>query len=167
LSADASEDAILGELAKLHNRADTAEAKLKPVTDELATVKNRLKETEEASADAALEAAGIKKDDADHAIIKTAIIANREGGMALLKRVAKPVAAGKTETARLTNRSTAKTPGAKPDVEGDEAEADPKAEVRAGAIRNRCAQIRKQTPTLTHNQAWKQAKSEILAEGAK
>ena len=165
LSAEASEDAILGELATLQNRATEAEKKLLPVTEELAAVKNRLKETEEANADAALESAGIKKDDPDHAIIRTAIIANREGGLAMLKRIKPAAAKPAPETSRLTNRATAKAPNGT--IEGNENAADPKAEARAGAIRNRANQIKKQTPSLTHHQAWQQAKSEILAEGVK
>ena len=163
LSADASEDAILGELAKVMNRADTAEQKLKPIEDELATVKNRLKETEESSADQALESAGIKKDDADYATIRTAIITNREGGLALLKKIKPATAKPAPESARMTNREKAKTPG----DNAEASKADPKSEIQAGAIRNRATALMSgPNKPANFRAAWKQAKSELATAGA-
>lgn len=162
LSPEASEEAILGEVTKIQNRATAAEAKVAPLTTEVAALKNRVKETEEAGADADLAAAGIKPDDADYSVIRPVLIANREGGLALIKRI-KP-AAQQAAPARMTNRATAKNPS----VEKAEDEAvDPKAEAVAGAIRNRCSEIRKQNPALSHRTAWKQAKSDVAAQGVK
>jgi len=160
LSADASEDAILGELAKVMNRATTAEAKVTPLETEVTTLKNRLTKIEDDSAESEMDAAGITKDDADRPAIKTALISNREGGRALLKKIAKP-APRKEVPARMTNRENAKAPGTTTE---ESPQATQKAEANAGAIRNRANVIAKTGVPFT--KAWKQAKSEFAAKGA-
>ncbi len=149
LSADASEDAILSELAKVMNRATTAEAELKPTKEKLATVENRLKELEESSADAELDAAGIAADHADRAVIRTALIQNRDGGRAMLKLIAKP-APVKGAPATMTNRATARVPGATP---------------AAATVKNRDQQQRElinkfKAPGRTNEAAYHMAKDE-------
>jgi hypothetical protein len=160
LSADASEEAILGEITKIENRATKAEGQLAPLTEENTTLKNRVSKIESDQADADLAAAGIKPDDADHATIKQTLLTNREGGLALLKKIKAPV----TEVKKpLTNRAGASVPGGQADGSGNE-KADA---VRTVAIRNRAAQLQAQNSSMTIASAFiaagKQVDEELAA----
>ena len=159
LSADASEEAILGELTKLENRANKAEAALAPLATERDTLKNRVTTLEDAQAEADLTAHGITENDADRPQLKAGLLQNREIGLAFLKRIATKA----TETGKipLTNRATAKVPGAAAET-GKDADADKKKGV---AIRNRAQSLQAANPKLTLQQAFIQAEAEINQEG--
>ena len=152
LSADASEEAILGELTKILNRAETAEGQIAPLTTELATLKNRVATMENESADSILDAHGIKEDDKDRAAFKAGLIHNRETGIAFLKRMGKSA----TEKKPLTNRGEAKTPGdAAESTAGDE-------QSTAAKITNRAKELQGNSKR-TFNDCWNQARQEVDA----
>lgn len=112
LSAEASEEAILGELSKLQNRAEKAEQALDPLTKERDLLKNRLAKSEETMIDGVLDDLGIK----DEAERKTTgeMIRNstdRDATVKVLKNRFNK-AAPQTRTP-LTNRATAGNPNNK------------------------------------------------------
>jgi hypothetical protein len=161
LSADASEEAILGELTKLQNRATQAEKDLKDAKDENTKITNRVNELAGAQADTDLDAAGIKEDDADRPALKKALIENRETGLAFLKKI-KPAESQTRETkAPLTNRQSATTP-TKGQPNGDEAKAAAE-QKRAVQIRNR-AESKIKDNSMAAGAAWRQAEAEVDSE---
>lgn len=161
LSADASEEAILGELTKLENRATTAEGKVKPLEDENTKLKNRVEKIEDEQAEADLDHAGIKSDDPDRKSIKELLLKNREGGLALLKKIGKPTD-GKTGKTPLTNRAGAQTPNKSGAADG---EADKtKEQKRAVLIKNRADAKMRENKTLPLTSAYHQATLEVDQE---
>ena len=157
LSADASEEAILGELTKIENRATTAEAALTPLRSERDTLLNRVTKMEETQAESDLDAHGIKADDADRPVLKAGLLQNRESGLAFLKRIGTQATAA---VKPLTNRAAAKVPGAQADADTD-AKADQK---KAIAIKNRAGALQTANPRLTQMQSFLQAEKEIEQE---
>lgn len=158
LSADASEESILGAIAKIENRATTAEQALKPVSDERDTFKNRLETFLGEQADEDLKAHGIT-DPKEIAEIKPMLLTNRAGTLLLLaprkvekKEVAKPV----------FNRGNAKTPESNGLT--NENTVDPKAEAKAARISNRARELRSKTPTLSLQASYDAAAREIADE---
>ena len=163
LSADTSEEGILSELTKLMNRATEAEKKSADLATENGTLKNRVKQVEEAQADSDLDAAGIAADDADRPTLKKALIENRETGLAFLKRITAKTTDSKA-TKPLTNRADAKTPtkgdpNAKDDEKAAQAEQN-----RATLIRNRAERKMRDDKTLPIGAAWKLATLEVDQE---
>jgi len=138
LSADASEEAILGELTKIENRARTAEGALAPLTTERDTLKNRVASLEESQVEADLAAAGIKSDDPDRAALKTGLLLNRESGLAFLKRIGSRQSPQKTQ---ITNRATAQTPagGKVSTAPVTNRMAEQRAEIGRQKVTNRCS----------------------------
>lgn len=89
---------------------------------------------------------------------KAALLANRESTLALLDGIATP-AAVEEPGKPLTNRAAAKNP-----TEGSEDAKTKKAEARAGAIRNRAAELRKTNPRMSLATAYAAAEEEIEAK---
>ena len=156
LSADASEEAILGELTKLENRATTAEGQLAPITVERDTLKNRVTILDGEQIDADLDAHGIK-DEAVRNRVKPVLVpmTNRADRVEFIKLIGKPEV--KT-TKPLTNRADSKTPGAKPEAGSEEAD-----KATAQRITNRAHELKGNAPSRTFAQCWNQARGEVLA----
>jgi phage I-like protein len=133
LSPDASEEAAAGGIDKLKKQLAETSTLLANRDAELASVKTtlanreaeigQLKATitqhEEALVDAELSTAGLKKEDAQHAPFRKALLANRETGKALLDAFvaernraadAEKKAADAARRAPLTNRQGARNP---------------------------------------------------------
>ena len=159
LSADASEEAILGELTKLENRATTAEAQVAPLTVERDTLKNRVTELDAEQIDADLDAHGVK-DEAVRNRLKPVLVPmkNREDRVAFLTEVvAKPATETKPQT-KLFNRD-GKAPigkGASGDNVGAEKE-------KAQRIMNRSVELQKLHRNLNSASAVIMAQREIEA----
>lgn len=156
LSADASEDAILGEVTKLMNRASEAEGKITPLTTENTTLKNRAVDLEKEQIESLLDGAGIK-DDATRGKLAPVLapMKNREERADFLKLVSK---SGDTTTRPLTNRSGAKTPDAKVMEDEDQEEAEKK---KAQKIKNRAEELRGASPARSFGACWAQARTEV------
>jgi phage I-like protein len=157
LSADASEEACLGELSKLLDRATGAETKLAPVTTERDSLKNRVTELLDEQIDADLDASEIK-DEGVRGKLKPvlATMKNRADRVEFLGLMAKPEkkAEGKGP---LTNRQTARTPA----LDLSDANKDAAATKRATLITNRAAQIQKASPHTPLSGAFIRATTEI------
>jgi phage I-like protein len=165
LSADASEEGIVSEIAKLQNRATEAETKVTALTTERDTLKNRVTQTETEQIDADLDGHGVK-DEALRNRLKPILGAmkNREERVSLLRDVvAKPAGAERRET--LTNRNKAKTPDARKGKDG-EAEGDDEEDDKAMAekIKNRATELQASLPNRSFTSCWGQARSEIMAK---
>jgi phage I-like protein len=157
LSADASEEAVLGELTKLQDRATGAEAKLEPITKERDLLKNRVTDLLDEQIDADLATAGIS-DAAVIAKLKPVLVPmkNRADRVEFLGLMAKPEKKSEGK-GPLTNRSTAKTPTL--DI-ADETK-DAAATKRATLISNRAAQIQAANKQVPLAQAFIQASAQI------
>ena len=140
LSADASEEAIIGELTKLENRATTAEAQVSPLTVERDTLKNRLAELDAEQIDADLDAHGVK-DAAVRNRLKPVLapMKNREERVAFLTDVvAKPATQAAPQT-KLFNRD-GKSPSGGKNANGENTGAERE---RAQRITNRAVELQK------------------------
>lgn len=158
LAPEASEDAILGEVIKLQNRATT----LEPLGAENTTLKNRLTEMEGEQCEALMDAHGLKAEDASRAKLKPVLLnlKNREDRVSFLKDCVKVEAkpAPKSEQTKLHNRDT-KPPGGNATEE-----TDTKAELaKATKIMNRASELQKQLPNLSIATATRMAQNEIEA----
>lgn len=158
LSADASEEAILGELTKLTNRATSAEQERDGLKGQLDPLKNRVTELLAEQIDADLDAHGIK-DDAKRTKLKPvlATMKNRADRVDFLAMLAPEEKAGAPVKQALTNRQPAKTPGAAPSAEEAETKA---AEKRAAAITNRARAIRATDQSISLTAAYRMAEEE-------
>jgi len=160
LSADASEEAIIGELAKLENRATAAEAQVGPLTAERDLLKNRVTELDADQIDADLDAHGVK-DDAVRNRLKPVLapMKNRADRVAFLTEVvAKPAAAPEVKPqTKLFNRD-GKSPAAGKNANGESTGADKE---RAQRIMNRALELQKQHRNLNSASAVIMAQREI------
>jgi microcystin-dependent protein len=144
LSAEASEDAILAELTKLKNRAETAEQANAPLKNKVTDLENQNVELLDGQIAAELDAHGISDEPKRAALIPVLKpMKNREARLGFLKTVIGEKKTAAAAAARpLTNRQTAKTPdqAASADTEEDPAKqaAQREKEVREYALRNRC-----------------------------
>ena len=167
LSADASEDALLGELAKLENRAKAADdtaAATAALTAERDVLKNRVTELLAEQIDADIAAAGITE---ETTIVKLKPVlmpmknrAERVDFLALMQPVVKVEV-----KAPLTNRAAAKVPGGKP---GEEKNAKHEAQ-RAAIIANRAGELQKSHPGRSIMSAFNAAQQAVdneIATGA-
>jgi len=145
LSAEASEDGILYEIDKLQNRAKQAEDKVKPLTEENADLKNRLKTQEDQEVESILTDLGIK-DETERETVGDMIrnSKNRPKTVEILKNRMKPAAVIR---APLTNRRDAKNPGD-----------DNKAPLKNRSQLQREAIDKHLTGTRTNEQAYQAAK---------
>jgi phage I-like protein len=166
LSADASEEAVIGEVIKLQNRATGAEEKLAPLTTERDTLKNRVTVLLGEQIDADLAAHGITE---EATIGKLKLVLNRmetrQERVDFLALIPAPEAKNQAKPAKpvLTNREKAQTPGgtasgAAPDLAVEQR--------KAVAIRNRAAVIEKSTPGINQVNAWIRASKEVEEEFA-
>lgn len=153
LAAEASEDAILGEVIKLQNRLTT----LEPLSGENEKLKNRVAEVEADACESLLDGCGIKPDDKRraHLVSSLKVLKNREERLAhLLDFDIKPVEdkAGKPAQSRVLNRKDGKQ------TEAITEEADEQA--LAGKIKNRTNEL--QATGMKFDRAWNQATAELL-----
>jgi phage I-like protein len=147
LSADASETAVLAEVTKLKNRAQTAE-------DALTPLKNRVKELEtsngellNAQVDADISPLKGKMPDDQLASLRTAMLANRATLLPIVSTMVETLKSDKSGKA-LFNRGSAKVPdGQKTDDSRIQNQA---AAVREYQIKNRC----------TYDDAWKAVRAQ-------
>jgi phage I-like protein len=162
LSADASEDAILGELAKIQNRAIDAEGKLTPLTAERDLLKNRVTELLTEQIDGELATAGIT-DETVIAKLKPVLspMKNRAERVEFIGLLAK--GNGEKEVKKpLTNRADAKSPTGGKVAGGDD---DKALETKkAHIISNRAAQIVKDQPGVSQMGAFVQAQRAVEGE---
>jgi len=156
LSADASEEAILGELTKLENRATTAEAQVAPLTVERDTLKNRVTALDAEQIAADLDAHGVKDEAVRNRLTPVlSTMKNREERIAFLTDiVAKPAVEVKPQT-KLFNRDGKAPAGAKnADTTGADKE-------KAQRIINRAAELQKIHRNLNSASAVIMAQREI------
>jgi phage I-like protein len=162
LSADASEDAIVGELGKILNRATTAEANLATVTTERDTLRNRMLVIDGEIIDADLDAAGIT-DEAIRNKVKPVLLkmSNRDERVDFIGLMHKPAAEkpGKTAQVKLLNRDGKKPGDAQADT-GDDQE-------KAEKIRNRAEELHGAAPMRGFDSCWRQAQREVLGGARK
>ncbi|MGB8352640.1 MAG: phage protease, partial [Chthoniobacteraceae bacterium] len=105
LSADASEEAILGELARILNRAADAETRLRPLADENASLKNRIDSLESEQIDADLDAHGIREENVRGKLRPVLIpMKNRADRVDFLKLVNRSGGRANQPLPTLTNR---------------------------------------------------------------
>lgn len=162
LSAEASEDAILGELSKLENRLKKSEEDLRPVSQERDTLKNRVTELLEIQAEADLDLHGIK-DEQERKDLKAVLISNRATGLIVLKRIFKASTPDKKPATPVHNRQGAKTPTT--DLTDEESQAaTAKAEARAARISNRARKLREESSSLSLPASYQQAEAELAEE---
>jgi hypothetical protein len=156
LSADASEEAVLAELAKVMNRATEAEGKVGPLTNRVQELEQRMVVLVDEQIDADLAARGVT-DEKILNRVKPVLkgLANREERAAWLNDMA--IAQTKTATtqakdagnaAAVLNRAGAKTPETK----------TPGAAASVEAIRNRANELIK--GGMPFESAWAQARNE-------
>lgn len=156
LSADASEDAILGELVKIENRATTAEAALAPVTTERDTLKNRVQDMVTSVANSDLDEFGITTED-ERNEYRPMLIANREGTRKLLARGKAPAKPAE-KSQPLHNRAGAKTPvSPAANQDGEVTEAD---KASASRISNRAGELKAANPRRAYSDCFAQARAE-------
>jgi len=159
LSPDASEEALLGELGKIFNRATTAEGQIKPLTDENVILKNRVGELLGEQIDADLDGHGIK-DEAIRGKLKPVLtgMKNREERVEFLGLMNKG-GGGKEVKKPLTNRGGAQTPdGSAPKAADEESE-----KAKALKIKNRAQELKGAAPARDFGQCWNQARTEVEA----
>lgn len=160
LSADASEDAILGELSKITNRATDAEGKLNTLVTERDLYKNRVETLLGEQIDAELDAHGIT-DEAARGKLKPVLLPmkNREERIGFLGLIGKEP---KEKQAKipLTNRDKSKTPN-RMEPDGDEDEEENKK--KADKIKNRAEELKGAAPSRSFANCWAQASREIAA----
>ena len=142
LSADASEEAILGALDKVQNRATAAEAQVTPLTAEVATLKNRVSELDAEQIAADLDAHGVKDEAVRNRLTPVlSTMKNREERVAFLTEVvAKPAVEVKPQTKLFNRDGKAPAAGKNADTTGADKE-------KAQRIMNRAAELQK----LHHN----------------
>ncbi|MBI3886149.1 MAG: hypothetical protein HY302_10515 [Opitutae bacterium] len=145
LADDASEDSAVAALQKIQNRASQVEA--------LTTERDTLLAAQVES-DLTAHAAVIS----NREVVKAQLIANRTGTLALLASLKMPAAA-KEDAARITNRGSARTPE---QIEAGKAADQDKA--RGAKIRNRAAELRQITPSLSRSAAFANAEAELDAK---
>ena len=158
LSADASEEAILGELTKLENRATTAEGQVTPLTIERDTLKNRVTALDAEQIDADLDAHGVK-DEAVRNRLKPVLgtMKNRKERVEFLTDiVAKPAVEAKPQT-KLFNRD-GKAPAGGKSPAGENLGADKE---KAQRIMNRASELQKIHRNLNSASAVIMAQREI------
>jgi hypothetical protein len=165
LSADASEEGIIGEIAKLLNRATEAEGKVTSLTTERDALKNRVTQTEDEQIEADLDSHGVKEE-AIRNRLKPILsgMKNREERVSFLKDVvAKPGA--EARKGALTNREKAKMPDGRkqkpadnPEEEDEEEEKD-----KAEKIKNRADELKGIAPNRAFASCWEQARREVIA----
>jgi phage I-like protein len=141
LSADASEEAILGEVSRLLQRLAEAERQLAPVEDERDTLKNRLEELVGDQIAAELDAHGVRDEAVRQKLFPVlrpmTNRAERVDFLALLNHDAR-------STPRpLTNRQAARVPVGRP---GTNSSGDAS---KAQLISNRAAQLQRDMPGLS------------------
>ena len=145
LSAEASEDAVLDkieELVKQAKKANKAEESAEG-KEEKEKLKNRLSQLETELFESELDAAGITEEGTRKGLLPALqVITNRADRKKFLEGLGtrKPAA-----SAPLTNRATAKTPGAPADGQPDPKEI----EKQGVAIRNRASDLQKANPKPT------------------
>ena len=141
LSAEASEEAILGELARILNRAADAETRLRPLADENASLKNRIDSLESEQIDADLDAHGIREENVRGKLRPVLIpMKNRAERVGFLDLIAKPSAPTSQPVKPLTNRDLSKTPAIAQQQQGMD---ESKERKRAGLIANRATALGK------------------------
>lgn len=155
LAPEASEEAILGALTALRNRAESAERELTPTKNRAEKAEGDLKTLRESTAASDLEPFKNRIAEGTEAFWREMLIANRPMALANLGKLPDPA----TKTGAVLNRATAKPPAAAADA-GKTGEEDP---AIAARIANRAAEIGKTQPGLTHSQCWSRAKAEITA----
>jgi len=134
----ASEDACVAEISKLLTRLAEAEAKLGPVTTENTTLKNRVAAFDREQIDALLDEHGVK-DQARRDKLAPVLLPmkNREERKTFLGECVKPDEGTQKEAKKpLTNRQTAKEPGAEANQDEDRERAE-KIKGVIATIRNR------------------------------
>lgn len=156
LSADASEEAILGALDKVTNRAAEAEGKLASITTERDTLKNRVSELDAEQICADLDAHGVKDEAVRNRLTPVlGAMKNREERVAFLTDiVAKPAPEAKPQN-KLFNRD-GKAPAAGKNAETTGADKD-----KAQRIMNRAAELQKLHRNLNSASAVIMAQREI------
>lgn len=142
LPPEATEADVLAAVTALKDKADAAEAQAK-----------------EAQADADLAEASDVIPAANRAAWKPLLMANRESALIAIKGMR----SGKDQSVAIPNRGTLPLPqrGAEPAADESVVQIRNREEVRAAKIANRCAELQKINPTLSHSQAWQQAKAEV------
>lgn len=158
LASDAGEDAVVGKVESIKNRAGEADA----LTQRAETAETRVKELEGAQL-----AAEADKFCDDHAAVianrdgvRKQFIANKDATIALFEGIKAPESAGKGPE-KILNRKDGKTPSAaEPGAQGDE-----KAAAGARRIRNRAQELSREQPTRPWGECWDQAKGEVEAAG--
>lgn len=153
LSPDSDEAAIVGEIDKLVERAETAEKQLRKLTKERDDLKNRAEFLTDFQAESDLDQHGIV-DEAARRSWKSLILANRETALAALGSIR---LGDRRERTPITNRQTAKLP--QPGASRLQAEDDP---LTAKKIANRAQEIQR-TERCGYGAAWHRAKGEFIA----
>lgn len=156
MSADSPEEEITGELARLMNRAETAEATASQLTTENATLKNRIAVLDNEQIDADFDSRGIS-DQALRNKLKPVLagMKNRAERVEFLGLL--PAHDSKGAARPLTNRGGARTPdgGMQQPDSADEKEL-------AAKITNRAQSLKGSAPGRTFDSCWKQAQREVL-----
>jgi phage I-like protein len=165
LSADASEEAILGELDKVIKNANGVNI----VTTERDTLKNRVTELEKTTndlqveiVDGLMDACGIKEDDKIRNRLRPALtpMKNREERIEALADFGFELGGAKAEE-RPTQTKLHNREGKQPEQKrGSSAKGDEK-EI-AERIRNRATELHGAAPGRGFNNCWEQAQREIL-----
>jgi len=93
LSADAAEEAVLAEVTKIMNHADSAEAKIPVLTNRAETAETKLKQAEEAQVEVDLETYKDRYAPAQQPFIKKMLVTNRAEAVKFLQ--AQPVLNGR------------------------------------------------------------------------
>lgn len=153
LSPDSDEAAIVSEIDKLVERADSAEKQLRKLTKERDDLKNRAEFLTDFQAESDLDQHGIV-DEAARRSWKSLILANRETALAALGSLR---LGDRRERAPITNRQTAKLP--QPGASRLHPEDDP---LTAKKIANRAQEIQR-TERCGYGAAWQRAKGEYIA----
>ncbi len=141
LSADASEEAILGEVSRLLQRAADAERQIEPIEDERDTLKNRVEELVGDQIAAELDAHGVRDEMVRQKLYPVlrpmTNRVERAEFLALLNHDAR------SAPRPLTNRQAARVPAGRP---GASSGADAS---KAQLITNRAAQLQRDTPGIS------------------
>jgi phage I-like protein len=156
LAAEASEDAILAEVTKLQNRAETAERDLTPLKNRVTELETEHHTLLGEQVDALLDAHQVKDDKVRNRLKPVLTgLKNREDRVAALTDFGfKPGQTTSTKPqGRVLNRQ--ETRAAAPDVTDEEGD-----KVRTDKITNRANELKGQTPQRSFEDCWNQARRE-------
>ncbi|SRR6266568_1519591 len=178
LSAEASEEAALAEVAQLKNRAETAEKAVEPLKNRLTELESARAELLAAQVEADLDKYQNRFDPKAREKWRTQLLAHRPATIDLLDSLPRGPAAGRaggasSTSAHLTipihNRAAAATPGDRPSGQATGAAHDgppdadaAQATAAARRIANRAKELSK-TLGYSHAKAWQMAQSEQIA----